>query len=159
MLSAIDSRGWSSLCAVYHCTAVVVFPLVMQLTFSELAFSLPTSHPSLSVLYSAAEIKQREKWTSILQVLVQGNSFVQLQNQFSRWCLRHLNPPPPTFFFAEGWNELFANSAYGFSSLKKKWHLIQLLFINEGEQFFNDISVVSFSVAIVSVAIVFFNKL
>lgn len=46
-----------------------------------------------------------------------------------------------------------------FHQLKKEWHLIQLHFINEGEQFFNDISVVCFSVAIVSVAIVFFNKL
>lgn len=70
MLSAINSRGWSSLCAVYHGTAVVVFLLVMQLTFSELAFSLTTSHPSLSTLHSTAEFKQREKWTSILQVLV-----------------------------------------------------------------------------------------
>lgn len=69
MLSAINSRGWSSLCAVYHGTAVVVFPLVMQLTFSELAFSLPTSYSSLSALYSAAEIKQREKWTSICKCL------------------------------------------------------------------------------------------
>lgn len=34
-----------------------------------------------------------------LQVLVQGNSSVQLQNQFTRWCLCHLSPPPPTFIF------------------------------------------------------------
>lgn len=41
----------------------------------------------------------------------------------------------------------------------KRGHLIQLHFINEGEQFFNDISAAHFVVTIVSVAIVFFNKL
>lgn len=121
MLSAINSKGRSSLCAVYHGTAVVVFLLVMQLTFSELAFSLPTSHPSLSALHSAAEIKQREKWTSILQVLVQGNSSVQLQNQFTRWCLCHLSPPPPTFTSSlKAEMNCFLKSAYGLSSIKKR---------------------------------------
>lgn len=120
MLSAINSRGRSSLCAVYHAAAVVVFPLVMQLTFSELAFSLPTSHPSLSAPYSAAEIKQREKWTCISQVLVQGNSSVQLQNQFSRWCLYHLSHPLPTFTEMKADMNSLPSLLMAFHQLKKR---------------------------------------
>ncbi len=75
MLSAINSRGWSPW-VVYQSTAVVVFPAVMQLTFSELAFSLPASHLSLSGLYSAAGIRQGEKWTSILRASAFAGQFI-----------------------------------------------------------------------------------
>lgn len=74
-ISAINSRGWSPW-VVYQSTAVVVFPVVMQLTFSELAFSLPASHLSLSGLYSAAGIRQGEKWTSILCASAFAGQFI-----------------------------------------------------------------------------------
>lgn len=97
MLSAINSRRWSRW-VVYQSAAVVVFPVVMQLTFSELAFSLPASHLSLSASYSAAGIRQeRNGLLSYVQVLLLGNSFSQFQNQFTRWCLCNLSPDKSTF--------------------------------------------------------------
>lgn len=106
-LSAINSRGWSPW-VVYQSTAVVVFPVVMQLTFSELAFSLPASHLSLSGLYSAAGIRQGEKWTSILCASAFAGQFIcsipksvyqMVFMQFKPWQKHFFLLPLPSFSF------------------------------------------------------------
>lgn len=106
-LSAINSRGWSPW-VVYQSTAVVVFPVVMQLTFSELAFSLPASHLSLSGLYSAAGIRQGEKWTSILCASAFAGQFIcsipksvyqMVFMQFKPWQKHFFLLPLPSLSF------------------------------------------------------------
>lgn len=106
-LSAINSRGWSPW-VVYQSTAVVVFPVVMQLTFSELAFSLPASHLSLSGLYSAAGIRQGEKWTSILRASAFAGQFIcsipksvyqMVFMQFKPWQKHFFLLPLPSLVF------------------------------------------------------------
>lgn len=106
-LSAINSRGWSPW-VVYQSTAVVVFPVVMQLTFSELAFSLPASHLSLSGLYSAAGIRQGEKWTSFLHASAFAGQFIcsipksvyqMVFMQFKPWQKHFFLLPLPSLIF------------------------------------------------------------
>lgn len=98
MLSAINSRG-RSLWVVYQSTAVVVFPVVMQLTFSELAFSLPVSHHSLSGLYSAAGIRQGEKWTSILCASAFAGQFIcSIPNSVYQMVFMQFKPRQKHYF-------------------------------------------------------------